>query len=393
MGLEFLDKLKQSLKPNNTKAIKIYKELKELLKLELKLYGSVAKNTNIKGDYDLDIFYHTNGDKYKGFEELKKALDEAGLKYYVKYSEHPYIKLIYKNYNIDLVPISTHYSSSVDRTPLHYNYVISKIDDNLRDEIRVLKLFLKTMGLYGADNKVNGFSGYLAELLIIYYRSFYKLIENASKWKIPLIIDIEGNKAKDFQEPLIVIDPTDGTRNVAAALSIDNLSRFILYSRAFLANPTEEYFNISRIHRKGEFGVLFKHDYDIEDKAYGILRKIGRRWRDYLENSRIFIEYLHVFVKNNLGYIGGMPISNEVHYSELVKGPNINQLKSIQGSYLKDGYLYIHRKFDNNIEELTKKFLANTNLKNYQIIKIGFDIKEFKKEREVEYWREYMLKI
>jgi tRNA nucleotidyltransferase (CCA-adding enzyme) len=44
-------------------------------------------------------------------------------------------------------------------------------------EVRLLKKFMKGTGVYGAEIKIGGFSGYLCELLILKYRSFAQTIE------------------------------------------------------------------------------------------------------------------------------------------------------------------------------------------------------------------------
>ncbi len=40
-----------------------------------------------------------------------------------------------------------------------------------------------------------------------------------------------------FTEPLIVVDPVDPHRNVAAALSLQTLSEFVVASRNYLEKP------------------------------------------------------------------------------------------------------------------------------------------------------------
>lgn len=392
MGLEFLEELKTEIRPDNSEAIQIFQDLKAKLGLDLKLYGSVAKDTNLRNDYDLDVFYETEDDKYQGFQRLKERLDNIGMEYIVKYSEHPYLRVNYNKYNIDLVPISKKYTSAVDRTPLHYNYIISRIDQRSRDEVRLLKLFLKTLGLYGADNRVNGFSGYLSELLILYGGSFLDLLKKASRWELPVIIDIEGVKSREFEEKLVVVDPTDGARNVAAAVSLDNLSRFILYSRAFLNDPSEDYFRIGKVERYGEFGILFEHDYELEDKAYGILRRIGRAWSDYLARNKIFIEYLHVLIKNNLGYMGGIPLMSNTQYIELQPGPKVDVNEHVKG-FIRGDSIFIARRYVNNIEDLTRTFLKRYPTKRFRLLRMDYDIAEFREMLMSEYWREMMLKI
>ncbi|MEM3690175.1 MAG: hypothetical protein QXZ40_00390, partial [Candidatus Micrarchaeia archaeon] len=109
-----------------------------------------------------------------------------------------------------------------------------------------LKQFLKRLGVYGAELKVEGFSGYLCELLIIKYGSFIELLKNVAEWHKP-VIDIEGyylesEARKKFNSPLVVVDPVDRNRNVAAAVSPISLAKFILASRAFLKKPGRQFF-------------------------------------------------------------------------------------------------------------------------------------------------------
>ncbi|MCS7122577.1 MAG: nucleotidyltransferase domain-containing protein [Candidatus Micrarchaeota archaeon] len=390
-GFEFLESLKRELRPDNRESLRIAEMIREKLGLDLRLYGSVAKGTNLRSDYDLDMFYETDGDKHRGFNEILEAVKRSKLEYTLRYSEHPYVRVKYGSIDIDIVPISKHYRSAVDRTPLHYEYIMSRVNDTMRDEIRLLKKFLKTLGLYGADNKVNGFSGYLCELLIIHYGSFLELIRDAKSWRIPVRIDIEGVVQREFSEDLVVVDPTDGTRNVAAAVSRDNLSRFIMYSRGLWNRRVDEYFKISRISRGGEFGILLSHNYDLEDKAYGILRKIGRSWREYLERKRIYIEYLHVFVRDNLAYLGGIPLSSQVNYQELEPGPPVYSMEGLRRGFLREDRFWIPRQYVHDINNLTLEFISKTDMRDFRVERIGYDIEEFREMREVEYWREDLL--
>lgn len=390
-SFEFLEDLKREIRPDNTEALRIGKIIKEMLGLDLKLYGSVAKGTNLKFDYDLDMFYETDGDKQEGFQEILNAVKRSKLSYALRYSEHPYVRVKYNDIDVDIVPISKQYKSAVDRTPLHYHYVMSKVDDRMRDEIRLLKKFLKTLGLYGADNRVNGFSGYLCELLVIHYGGFLELIRNAKSWRIPVRIDIEGVAEKEFEEHFVVIDPTDGSRNVAAAVSLENLARFIMYAKGFWNRRVDEYFRVSKISRTGEFGVLLSHNYDLEDKAYGILRKIGRSWREHLETKRIYIEYLHVFVKDDLAYFGGVPLSSHVDYHELEPGPPVHVMEGLKRGFLREDRFWIPRLYKEDIETLTSEFISKTNMREFKVERIGYDIEEFKEMREAEYWRESLL--
>jgi tRNA nucleotidyltransferase (CCA-adding enzyme) len=69
---------------------------------------------------------------------------------------------------------------------------------------------------------------------------------NASKWRPPISIDMEGyyekgEAAKKFAgQPLVFIDAIDRNRNVAAAVSETNVYKFIALCQNLLANPGEE---------------------------------------------------------------------------------------------------------------------------------------------------------
>jgi len=121
--------------------------------------------------------------------------------------------------------------------------------------MRLTKQFFKAAKVYGAESYIRGFSGYVCEILTIYYGSFLKLMKAIPKWKEKSVIDIEKfyknknvffeiNKSK-LTSPLIVIDPIQKDRNAAAAL--DREKFFILKHRAkeFLKKPSKDFFKIT----------------------------------------------------------------------------------------------------------------------------------------------------
>jgi len=276
----------------------------------LELVGSIAKDTNLKDDRDVDIFllfpkkYPKENLEKLGLKFAKKAVEPH--KWEIGYAEHPYLRAKIDNCDIDIVPsfkiTSIHEkASSVDRSPLHTRYVLGKLDEKQHDEIRLLKQFLKRFDIYGAELKIEGFSGYLCELLIIHYGSFEKLLKNAAKWSEP-VIDIEKhyiNKKKireKFRSPLIVLDPVDMDRNVAAATSQESLSKFILTARAFLKKPSREFFFakkpkvfreelIREIRRRGTKLVCltFPKPKVVEDILWPQLKKAARNIAKHIE--------------------------------------------------------------------------------------------------------------
>jgi tRNA nucleotidyltransferase (CCA-adding enzyme) len=141
--------------------------------------------------------------------------------------------------------------SAADRTPFHTKYIKNKLlKKDLRNDIRLLKAFMKGIGVYGAEIKISGFSGYLCELIVLSSHSFLHSIQMASEWKLKEVVDIENsyksrlNEVKRFffNAPLIVVDPVDANRNVAAAVSEQRLGEFIMASKCFLENPQLSFF-------------------------------------------------------------------------------------------------------------------------------------------------------
>jgi tRNA nucleotidyltransferase (CCA-adding enzyme) len=216
--------------------------------------GSIARHTWVRGDRDLDVFMLF--DPALSREDLESeglglARKIAGMftgKYHEKYAEHPYISALIDDVEVDLVPCyavesAARIQSAVDRTPFHTRYITGKIN-GLVDDVLLLKRFTKSGGIYGSDGMTEGFSGYLCELLILHYGGFIPLLNAASDWKPQTIIDLENHTTKEFEEPLIMIDPVDPRRNVAAAVSLDRMVAFVELARGYLEEPSEHFFSL-----------------------------------------------------------------------------------------------------------------------------------------------------
>lgn len=234
---------------------------KKLERFDVKpvLVGSIAKKTDLRGDKDIDIFIMFPKEtprkelEEKGLDIGKSVFKSLRAKYEIDYAEHPYVVGNYKGYGVEIVPCykTRKPLSAVDRTPHHTRYIRKKLrrNDELRKNVMLLKQFMKGTGVYGAEAKVQGFSGYLTELLCIYYSSFKETLKAASEWKFNEILDLEdlweNKKVLTHFFPkasLIVIDPIDENRNVAAAVSQQSMARFIHAARKFIENPGIDYF-------------------------------------------------------------------------------------------------------------------------------------------------------
>jgi len=219
--------------------------------VEPKLVGSAARGTWISGTHDLDIFLSFPEDKsYDELEEygLMIAREVAKDAEHVeeRYAEHPYLNMQYLGFDVDVVPCfevdcSSNIKSAVDRTPFHNEFVKERISGR-EDEVLLLKQFMKGTGVYGSELRTQGFSGYLTELLILNYGSFIEVINNACKWRPGTTIDLMSHGTVKHNEPLIVVDPTDPKRNVAAALSINRFAEFIDSCLSYTEEASMKYF-------------------------------------------------------------------------------------------------------------------------------------------------------
>ena len=235
---------------------------KNRLEAEVRIDGSVAKDTWLKGDADIDIFLRVPASLSRAdLEKRCLGIARRALEGYTiieRYAEHPYLETHVENVRVNVVPCYNvargEWRSATDRTPYHTEYVISHLDSNQRNQVRLLKAFLKRIGVYGADVKVSGFSGMLCETLIMYYGSFVRTLEQAQSWKAPITIDLEryyegreGEMVDLFNAPLAVVDPVDRGRNLAASISGRRLWEFVAASRAFCNKPSRTFFTDRKI--------------------------------------------------------------------------------------------------------------------------------------------------
>ncbi len=221
---------------------------KKEIGLEVTLVGSVAKDTFLR-EPDIDIFLlFPEGVPRSRLEaiglELGRRVLGTGEE---RYAEHPYIHGMWEGLEVDLVPCyhvkdTSRLMSAVDRTPFHTRYVKANLREEQKDHVRLLKQFAKGVGVYGAEAKTQGLSGYLIELLTMRYGSFREVLEAASKWRKGTVLGLDDQGVRKFNEPLVFYDPVDRNRNVASAVSCQSLAVFIHASRSYLLDPTDRFF-------------------------------------------------------------------------------------------------------------------------------------------------------
>jgi tRNA nucleotidyltransferase (CCA-adding enzyme) len=271
---------------------------------EVLLVGSTARDTWLAGDRDVDVFVAVPPELSRSeLETVGLAVGHAVLpEGREEYAEHPYVHGEYDGFAVDLVPCyavesATEIRSAVDRTPFHTRYLADRIDADLAGDIRVAKQFLTGVGVYGSDLRTRGFSGYLTELLVVEYGGFRPFVAAAADWDPPVELDPEDHACETFSDPLVVIDPADPGRNVAAVCSAGSVARLQHYARELLADPRESLFVreerdppspdavVAAFADRGTTPVAVRFDAPVlvEDQLYPQLRKSRRGLRDALD--------------------------------------------------------------------------------------------------------------
>ena len=312
------------------------------------LVGSTARGTWISGDRDIDLFvrFPTSLDRADleryGLQVGHEALPDGR----EEYAEHPYVTGEFEGFDVDLVPCygvasAAGIRSAVDRTPFHNEYLLARLDDDLVADVRLFKQFLKGIGAYGSDLRTEGFSGYLTELLVLEYGGFRETIGAAADWHPPVRLDPEDHGTRAFDDPLVVIDPTDPERNVAAVLSAENVARLQHYARELLADPLEALFFPDspaplspadvreQLDRRGTTPVAVRFDAPdaVEDELYPQLRKslggmadeLDRRGFDVLraaafaDESAVLFAELEVSTRPDVARHDGPPVHVREH--------------------------------------------------------------------------------
>jgi tRNA nucleotidyltransferase (CCA-adding enzyme) len=263
------------------------------------LAGSVAKGTHLTGtEIDVFVAFPPNVPR-EDLEARGLALGAILERGAHLYAEHPYTRGWFGGFEVEIVPCyritdAAQRMSAVDRTPLHVDYVLGRVKDGQTDEIRLLKAWAEGIGVYGAEAKVLGFSGYLCELLVLKYGTFRGVLEASLSWRRGLVLELDRPPARSFEEPLAVVDPVDPNRNVASAVSLEQLATFVHAAREYLQKPSERFFfprplkplavpklrSLAKKRSAGLLAISIPAPAVTEDVLYPQLRKAHRAFLD-----------------------------------------------------------------------------------------------------------------
>ena len=260
------------------------KEISKYIEIKgIEFGGSYPKGTWLPGKADVDIFIKFDkSTSEEKFSEISKKVGFASLKKfkpYVRYSDHPYVEAKIKNTKVNVVPCyivqKGNWKSAADRTQFHTEFMLENLTGSMKNNVKLLKQFLKNNGIYGAEISKQGFSGFVAEVLIWNFGSFENVIKSMAKIKSEQII---GKSTKKFDTPIAIMDPIDPQRNLAAAISNENIGRFILLCRAFLKKPSISFFKTKRRRTASQvlkncIAIKFNHKPRSPDVIWGQIKR------------------------------------------------------------------------------------------------------------------------
>jgi tRNA nucleotidyltransferase (CCA-adding enzyme) len=322
---------------------------KQNLPITCELVGSTAKDTYLKNNLDIDLFLlFPTTMQWEKLTEHGLAIGRSLLKNTEEcYAEHPYLRGDYQSYKTEIVPCyqiesASQKLSAVDRTPLHTKYIKEHLVESQKKEVRLFKQFLTGIGCYGAEAEVEGFSGYLCELLILKYDTVHNLLHHAQQWHYGEVLSLNRGEFPVFDTPLVFIDPVDVTRNVASALSKETYDLFVTACNAYLEKPRITFFfpneitpwSLDKIKKATKqlhlIGLKFTKPNIISENLYPQVRKAVRSVTDVCERYDFKLDDVHYYIDESAVYIILFPQERKLPKTKVHMGPPVHRKKNAE---------------------------------------------------------------
>lgn len=409
--------------------VTVEKEIeKSKLTISLELVGSTAKDTYLRNNLDIDLFllFPTNASR-EDLQEIGLSVGRSILKDKEEcFAEHPYIRGYFKGYKTEIVPcykieLASQKLSAVDRTPLHTKYVKEHLLESQKREVRLFKQFLRGIGCYGAEAEVEGFSGYLCEILILKFSTFQEVMLNSQNWQHGKKLSLTEVKSPGFDTPLIFIDPVDNERNVSSALSEEKFDLFLTACKKYIKKPLITFFFPNKIKpwpiekikketgTRKFIGLKFKKPDIISENLYPQVRKAVRSIKELCERYDFTILASRFYIDDNEVYIILCPEKRTLSKTTLHMGPpvklkeNVDEFiqkwiknpRMIKKPFEQDERLYVEIKREyTDIKDLLKDQVKNLSLGKHidKIVQKDFAILELEgiiTDKLRTFWTEY----
>jgi tRNA CCA-adding enzyme len=371
----------------------------------IEAHGSTGqKQTQLRNASDIDIFVGlaptdyqdildlSNGERFKAIDSLmeslieewfKPSLSDLEINRIVKsFSQHPYLNLRMKGLDVDILgcfdldsqrlmregPIT-----AVDRTVHHTRYVVEKLTKKMRNDVRILKSFVRACHAYGDKCVVGrmGFTGYALEILIITNQdleeAFTSLYELDKTPIDPVNRSLKKLKKNETfrDDTVFIIDPTDHNRNVASSFStrsykwiklqIEQLRNSVKtkeWDRVFTILkespiPTDP---IPKQVRKHVFAYEFLSDGSVHytilrDKLHKLARKITKKMENERTGEKRFGKCLYEVVFDEQSYALGFLVEKPCISDSFVRrGPPLHLHEAVE--QFKQDHSEAHEKDD-----------------------------------------------
>lgn len=359
---------------------------------EIVFGGSFAKGTWLRNETDIDIFVKFNSDvDYERFETYGKQIGMQSLiEYspYLRYADHPYVEAVIDGIKVNIVPCFDvpfgEWKSAADRSPFHTSYMVTNLNKDRKNQVRVLKRFLKSLKIYGAEISTEGFSGYVCEVLILKFGSFLSTVEFFSKYLgNETVIKIDESttpeeRYKDLHKSFVtILDPVDQNRNLGSAISTLSVATLIQASRKFITIPSTEYFTVNSSNFTVDNSlknllssfiliIEFRYTYRPLDVIWGQLKKLTKSIVRFSESYgfKILKSACSVSEKENHCVIALLLESATISSLSIKMGPEILRTQDVE-KFIEVNKLSPLKWIDNN--SITKCLLLrnHTDIKKY----------------------------
>jgi len=216
------------------------------------------KQTQLRDAADIDLFVGLKPDDYSEIltlpaterhRALDVTLDDIVEKWFIPavqdldvhdaqktFSQHPYLSLKMDGLDVDILCcfdisqaeiMSNGPITAIDRTVHHSRHIASTLTEKMREDVRLLKSFVRASHAYGDTCAVGrmGFTGYALELLVVASGSLDGALKTLNALDQaphdPLSRSLKQlKKIPTFRDDIIfIIDPVDTGRNVASSFS------------------------------------------------------------------------------------------------------------------------------------------------------------------------------
>jgi tRNA nucleotidyltransferase (CCA-adding enzyme) len=325
------------------------------------------------------------------------------------YSQHPYLSAKLDDFDVDIVgcfevsakELSTSGPiSAMDRTIHHSEYVNLHLNDESRDDVRILKSFARASHAYGDTCAVGrmGFTGYALEILIIQNGSLQQAL-NAIVNLETTPLDPEGRALSLLKEKttfrddyVFIIDPTDSNRNVASSFGERAVKLLKLLAKKLLQEVAEE--NVNRIREMiiekpiqideipssiMENSIVFEFEAEkiyhytiVRDKLYSLGKLVaGQLQKEQTGESRFGPVIFEVYFEGDFYSLAFLVGKMQAPRTYLSKGPPLNLVDAVEefkrahfDTTKKEGYIWTTRtRVHTSAIELAESLIARHGIK------------------------------